>query len=972
MKSVAFRSILRSIFCAFFFCFVLFSQSQSKEQLDSIRHNADTSSSYDKSVKNYLRLAHYYAKRQRADSIDKYADLADSLLQFIPHRDQYDYKIYSNKLWANWIRGNYVEATDWAILLDPELEKINTQIASGEYPIVENIPDTIYLNEHWNALSDLYRKIGDFEKSYVYVIKSLEYAQSISYEYGIADSYNNLGILYDLQDQPEEAIVHYNKAIEINKRLGKNRRWQLGTNYNNLGIIFKNKETFDSSQLMYEAALSIMVEMKQDYGRGVVLDNLGTMFNKKGDYDEAVIYHQQALELMRELGSRDQESEISINLSDNYLNLGELDKAQELAEAAFQIAKTDEQWENVRTGSKMLSQIYEAKGNTAKALEFYKTFHDEYERFQNEETSDAVENLRIKYETQQKINENELLKTQVTVSESRIERQQLYIVIVAVVLVFVLVILFILYKVYQHSKRQRRVIEEQANKLQELDQYKSRFFANISHDLRTPLTLIGGRLNQLKEDSSNILSVQSQSYLESLIEYNKHLQVLVDDMKELMVIESDKINLNFECKPVLSYVKSTVYLFQSYADLKNINLLFEQTFDDDRVIHLDSNQINKVIYNLLSNAFKFTDTGGTVSVFLDANENGIELKVSDTGIGIEKSHLDKIFNRYYQADNQYFQREGLGIGLSLVKEIVELHSGVVTVESEIHKGTTFTVFLPYNLDKDVEAVVPSSVKEFSLANLQPQEHVVRKFSTNPKTGNEVVLIVDDHDDVRGYIHEVLQEHFNVLEATNGEEALKVLEQRKVDVVVTDLMMPFMDGFGLLDAMNDDPRFTKLPILVVSARVGLEERREVLNKGVNDFLSKPFDKEEMILRVRNLLNGAQQTGQQVHAESDLRETVLDKLDHYLIKHIDRQISVEELANELLTSNRNLYRMIKTLTGMTPLEYQNDLKYKFAYEMLSSQQVSSLKEASMAIGVKNVTYFKKQMESRFGNKFVKFIS
>ncbi|MEQ8472484.1 MAG: tetratricopeptide repeat protein [Marinoscillum sp.] len=949
---------------------------QKTSSIDSIRHVAETSQDREVQVRNYLKIAQIHIKRSNADSILHYTNLADRLLKDIPKALHFYHRVYAGKMWAYRIKGDYQKATEYGFKLDEELTRIVDLIDQGVYKTSSVSSDTVYLNEHYNALSELYRPMGDYEKAYYYVIKALDYATSIDHQFGIADSYNNLGIIYDLQGNPEEAATHYGKAIKINLELGKSRRWQLGTNYNNLGIILKDQGKYDSAALVYQGALEIMKDMNQRYGEGVILDNLGTLLKVKGDFEQAAAYHLEALDMMKSLGSKDQESAISINLSDDYLSLGRGQEALQLANTAYQIAVEDDQWENVRKGSQMLSEIHESLGDHEKSLQFYKTFHKEYERYQNEEKNNAVENLRVRYETQQQINENELLKTEVLVNESLIERQQLYIVIAAVILIFVLVILFILYRGYKSKIRQKAIIEKQANQLQELDKYKSRFFANVAHDLRTPLTLIHGRLEQLSEDEDNYLTDKSKGFIENLKQYNRHLSSLVEDMRQLMVMESGQLVLSYERVNLTGYFGTIVSLFQSYADLKQIKLEFKSTIDDSVVAHLDLNQMNKVVYNLLNNALKFTPSNGQVICKLESSTDAFCFLISDTGIGIPNNVQTKVFDRYFQASNQPQSREGLGIGLSLVKEIVEMHEGSVSVKSQEGVGSEFQVCLPFNLTKSVG---PESAQDLTylldradtlVAQEQLQGSVA--FGSAILSDKPTILVVDDHHDVRTYLTEILESDFRVLQTSNGKEALDVLDKRRVDLVITDLMMPFMDGFGLLDALSSNPRFARLPTMVVSARVSDHDKNMVLSKGVNDFLSKPFAKSELIARIQNLLVKQEHSpfGNQ-EAEKHVRTSALDKLDNYLLQNITRQISVEELAAELLTSERNLYRMIKSLTDKTPLEYQKDIKYQYVYKMVTSNQVSTIKEAAALIGVKNTTYFKAQFTERYGEDVLRMI-
>ena len=251
---------------------------------------------------------------------------------------------------------------------------------------------------------------------------------------------------------------------------------------------------------------------------------------------------------------------------------------------------------------------------------------------------------------------------------------------------------------------------------------------------------------------------------------------------------------------------------------------------------------------MVSNAFKFTGEGSLIRVELDQPESDwIEIKVSDDGIGIDQKHLPSIFDRYFQApDGSYKEKEGFGIGLALVKELVNLHGGTITAQSEVGFGTSFTIKLPLNLDKNVD---PDTLSE---SVLKTKDILTTEDGGSSgsllRSGNDKsltsVLVVDDHPEVREYISGIVRQRFNVIEAKNGQHALEILSENKVNAIITDLMMPWLDGFGLIEEIKKDAQLSSIPVMVVSARTTEEDKLKVLNSGVNDFMSKPFDPEKI--------------------------------------------------------------------------------------------------------------------------------
>ncbi|MEO9474627.1 MAG: tetratricopeptide repeat protein [Cyclobacteriaceae bacterium] len=946
-----------------------------KREADSLKRQIDDVNPGVR-IRQYLRLAHIYAERFDSDSLLHYSLLVEETIKEIPDSTQFTHLIYSWLLWSHNIKGDYEKGIPIAAKLDDELKRIEEEGNPDRYVLTIG-PHRTELFIDYNSLYDFYRKIGDYEKAYYYVIKAIDQAERVGVEYGMADSYNNLGIVYDLQGDYENAVINYRKAIDINLVLGETREWKLGTNYNNLGIVLKNLEKYDSSELAYNRALDIMEARQSEYGKAVILDNLGALFHAQGQYAKAVSHHKKGLDIMKRLGSREQESQILLNMASSQFKLQEVDEAEQNALAAYEIAQKDGQTETLRMSAELLAEWYASVGKFAEAYKFQKVYQEQYAKFQNSEKNKAVENLKIKYETSQRESENELLRSKVEVNESLIERQRLYILLASVLILFVLVVLYLIYRNYRLESKRKALIQTQARRLEEMDSYKSKFFANVSHDLRTPLTLIKSRVEALQNDEKSFLSEQAQDILLKLKMDNEQLVSFADDIQQLIALEEDKLNIQYQKIHVSRFFQTIIKLFKSFAEMRGVRLSFDSELTDDVVAHLDVENIQRVAYNLLNNAFKFTPQGGSISWKIAPEQNGFTFIISDTGIGLEDKLLPRVFERYYQADNQARPQEGLGIGLSFVREVVELHGGTITVKSVVGHGTTFRGFIPYNLDKKLsiseedtfEYLHDRTDRMLELERLNKnQDSAV--LSSRAWSGNPIVLIVDDHAEVREYIGKTLEEDYHILQASNGREALSILEKRRVDLVVTDLMMPYLDGFGLMDAMRNDPRFSQMPTMVVSARMGDDERSKVLKKGVNDFLSKPFDRVEMKARIANLLSSkGQRLFESEDAESEIRRSVLDRLHDYLIQNIDRQTPVTELAEELLTSTRNLYRMIKELTGKTPLEYQKQCRFEYVKEKVAKREVNSVKEAAALIGMKNTTYFKKQFEERFGANLIK---
>lgn len=539
---------------------------------------------------------------------------------------------------------------------------------------------------------------------------------------------------------------------------------------------------------------------------------------------------------------------------------------------------------------------------------------------------------------------------------------------------------FDVFLLQQEAKIQRDEISRQADKLTRLDRFKSRFFANVSHDLRTPLTLIQGHIFRIKGEE-NYLNTKSQDSLLKLETNTGKLIQLTDEIRDLILLEDDKMHLKYGEIEINEYLKRLVNMFNSAAGMKKISLTFHSMVKSPVIIHLDPLQFEKIIYNLLANALKYTGTKGHINVGLNQIEDRVIITVKDDGAGISTEDAQHVFDRYYQVDQSvHYNKEGLGIGLALVLELVELHGGTIQVESKVGEGSKFSLSFPLNLDKELtenqeNANYISVNRDLLLSEdvtLDTGSFVDIAENTKSADGVLTVLIVDDHPDIRGYIKELIDDQYLIKQASNGKEALQTLVKEKVDIVITDLMMPWMDGYGLIEEMKKQENLKDIPVLVVSARTSEEDKLKVLEQGVNDFLAKPFQPEELKFRIVNALRKSKSepsiwdsVAQDKKKLNSIEKNILSKVNALILSRIDDpKLSVEHIAEELMASSRKAYTMINQMAGMNPKDYIRHIKFQYVMDLLKKKKVRSVTEAAQAIGMSNPTYFGKQFEKKMG--------
>jgi len=565
-------------------------------------------------------------------------------------------------------------------------------------------------------------------------------------------------------------------------------------------------------------------------------------------------------------------------------------------------------------------------------------------------------------------------------------------------------------------KRQRLKLDleteqVQSEKLAELDKMKSRFFANISHEFRTPLTLILGPLQNIR---SKINDIQIKKDMDIMDRNARRLQTLINQLLNLSKLESGKMKLRAHEENLVSLVRLFIQSFESYAAQRNIQLEFNSE-KNEILAFVDREKIEKILNNLLSNAFKFTGEGGRIEVVitplpaplkggdsvhsltmgpaggkspLEGGFRGVEIKVSDTGSGIPHEKLPHIFERFYQADDSYSKDlEGSGIGLALTKELVDVHYGDIKVDSVIGKGTTFTIILPLgksHLEQDEIVEVRKTVDSGTFPDIpdsvvhEDEQKIPGKATDTELMDNSipVILIVEDNADLRAYIRSFLDSDYQVIEAEDGQIGIDKATETVPDLIISDVMMPKMDGYQLCDKIKSDVRTSHIPVILLTARASLESKLEGLETGADDFITKPFDHQELIIRTKNLIEqrnklkelfskGSKPEGYtQIPAMPGIEQKFLDKTSKTVENNMsDPEFSVENFAKEMAMSRVQLHRKLRALIGQAPSEFIRTLRLNKAAELLM-QNKGNVSEIAYDVGFNNPTYFSSCFSKQFG--------
>ena len=846
-----------------------------------------------------------------------------------------------------------------------------------------------------NYIGVAYRNLSNFSKAFEKYLEALKLAEER--ENGEQRGYSliNLGNLYLYQTNFQGAIKYFIQALDQAQSLADNR--MVGYCFLNLGRSYKGISEYGQAELYYKQAIDIRGELGDEYGTLAAEIDLAETYMLQGNLKQSERYHLSLAERINPDTNPRMLSVVYKNMSELYLAKNELNKAKQYAFKAIDITRNVNSRYEEKNVLENLSKIY---ANGSEFEEAYNTnvrYGELNQQLFSEENIRRIERMKSQYEMEQQEAENEFLRKQAELNQEIINRQKIIITLTVLGIVLFIIGIGVTVRAYLLKKnlsnkisrqkdkiqRDKEVIEKQSNKLKELDAAKSRFFANVSHDLRSPLSLIIGNLEMLREDEDVVLTPGAMKNLDTGYKNCKRLLYLTDEINDLTKLEEGKINLKQEVVRFGKYLEMLTEMFVGTAEYKGVKLSCKNYIKEHIAVFIDPRQFEKIFYNLVSNAIRHTSKGDKITIETHDDGDSVLLNVIDSGEGIPKESLEYVFDRFYQSkDNQYRTKEGLGIGLALVKELVELHGGTIAVESTLGLGTSFKMSFP-----KVNAMGEDANIGSTFSYVSERKHLYDEIDREESAGislpkqeedKESILIVDDHPEIRYHIRQILEDDYHIVEAAHGIEALELLKHNEISLIISDLMMPWMDGFELIEALKANDDYNKIPVLVVSARISEQDQEKVLYQGINDYLQKPFQKKELKLRINNLL-----ASRRNYSGSELNETfsklfdkssldavekdILSKLDQVIMDRIDDEnLSVFDLASAMAASERQVYRLVKKLTGMTPFEYVAEIRMKYADYLIRKNKVKNATEAAKSIGLKNVTAFSKQYEKKFGMK------
>ncbi|TNE60290.1 MAG: response regulator [Bacteroidetes bacterium] len=523
----------------------------------------------------------------------------------------------------------------------------------------------------------------------------------------------------------------------------------------------------------------------------------------------------------------------------------------------------------------------------------------------------------------------------------------------------------------QAEKARELAVENE--QLQALDQLKSRFFTNISHEFRTPLTVISGMAEQILENEGQWPKNEGIT-----IRRNSNILLdLVNQILDLRKLEAGKIEPKPVQSDIIAYLKYIADSFYYFAERKDIQFQFESD-TEKLVLDFDPEKLLRIVSNLLSNAIKFTPEGGSIVLHVQSGPDSLAISVQDSGVGISPEDISSIFERYFQvlpSDKPAVGTEGTGIGLALAKQLTDLLDWEITVQSTPGQGSTFRLQLPRSNQASVVEtgdITGSAIDHSSSPESAPPLAITAQEAAGDAL--PVLLIVEDNPDVTAYLRTCLEDQYRLMTATNGQEGIDMALESVPDIIISDVMMPEKDGFELCQTIKADERTSHIPIILLTAKAEDEARLTGLERGADAYLNKPFNKQELFLQLRNLLRIRQelqsrysQPGATLPEQDErfnhedqfvekVRQAILDNID-------DEYYGIQELCRDVAMSRSNLHLKLKSLTGRSTSHFIRAVRLSEAQKMLRTSDMT-ISEVAFAVGFNDPSYFSRTYREEFG--------
>lgn len=831
------------------------------------------------------------------------------------------------------------------------------------------IGDTLEAVQALNNIGTSYRRMGILDEASTYHYRALllceQYGDKSSFtaKKNRVVSLNGIGNIHLTLDNREAADSVFRVALagehELNSDLGQ------AINYANLGAIFEARGMKDSALVYYQHSMKYNRAAKSTLGISLCHNHFGRLFEQEGKWEDALREYRNAYNLMIESSDSWHWLESCLALARVNVAKGDITLARTYLERAKKTAEEMSSWEHLSEVYRLSYLCYEKQGNCRRALDCYIKSRAFADSVRNEDNLNHVQNLRVNYEKEKNFRELSLVREGYRMEQ---RTKNLFLTGSFIILfITVVAIGFLWYALRMKSRNQRM--------LRRMEKVRSNFFTNVTHEFRTPLTVILGLSEQLQKGGISS-DEETGTALTTIIRQGRNLLGLVNQLLEVSKVRSEVGEPDWRSGDVVSYVRMIMENYQAYARQRQVDLHF---MPSETVIEMDfvPEYFSKITRNLLSNSLKFTQKGGRVTVKMEKKSDHLVICVADTGCGISPEDLPHIFKTFYQGENSRADI-GTGIGLALVRQITECMDGTIRAESNEGKGTEITVTLPLKHGDSLwEEWLPGKKTDGNMTPLISMKEDVELLETMPTAGDAAlpsILIVEDNADISYYISGLLKDNYRLLYARDGEEGLEKAKEYVPDLIITDLMMPEKNGYQLCRDIRDSEILNHIPIIIITAKCGAGDRVQGLDVGADAYLEKPFNTDELNVRIVRLLeqrrmlrekysNALHEGKVQTVELSSADKNFLTRLNDIIYSMMgNHDLNSEMVADKMCMSLSQLNRKVKAITGFNSSGYILQMRLDKAKRLLTSTD-TPIGDIALKCGFPEISYFSRIFKQTF---------
>ena len=807
--------------------------------------------------------------------------------------------------------------------------------------------------------------LGDYPKAFEFATEQLRIAETHGFREMTIKAFAIMALIHDDQGQTADALRFHDKVLEA-RRADKDSA-SIGKTLNNMAAVYYRMDSLELALELFRQAYTVREAIQEKRGMRESLANQAFILNELDQSTEAMKIMRRALQLAIEM--QDQNSIINYQgtIGSIHRTMNQPDSAEIFFNRALQLAEETGINKRIIEFRKELAELYQAEGDHYSAYRYLEKYWVLKDSIEGASSADRIRELQAQYESEKQ--GRAIIELEQQRNTDRIWR---YLLLAGILLVAAAGFLLYRYQRYRtiHLEREFEMEQQLSKQLKELDRLKGEFFTNISHEFRTPLTVISGVADRMKEDSKekDLLRRNSGQLLE-----------LINQILDLRKLESGTVEVNHVQGDIIQYLRYLTASFQGLLDQKGVAFHF---WSETAILHMDYDpeKLNRIVTNLLSNATKFTSSGGQVTFEIQRiqsnNKAWVQFKVQDTGSGIEEEQLAHIFDRFYQAEQDPMHQEtGTGIGLTLVRELVILLGGSISVDSRLAHGTTFTVSLPIH-NKAPLATPGEQSQTSKVRPLQERQFAPTKLtvSSEPVDSDQLTaLIIEDNPDVAHHVFKCLEDHYRVEIARDGQEGIDKALASIPDIVISDIMMPKKDGLEVCDTLKQDKRTSHIPVVLLTCKADVESRIAGLKRGADSYLPKPFRKEELLVQMDTLISLRKKLQERYrsplnsalnpHEEEHFEDAFIQKFREVVETHLDDpDFNVGQLCREMALSRSHLHRKITALTGKSTAEFQRMIRLNRAAELLKGGELN-VSQVAFEVGFRDPSYFSKAFTNEF---------